>query len=98
MGNQRAEAIVVETSGSATGWRIEPGSAGPLAYVSRESTLSIFTADCTLLVQEDLSVYALHPVFWIDAAGGLHYQLPFLGGDYVPTGISDVTPCSRPAQ
>ena len=50
--------------------------------------------DCSLLSQDELSVYALEPVFSIDAAGALTYQLPFLGGDYVPIGITDITPCS----
>jgi hypothetical protein len=93
--NQRSEPIIVETSTSTFGWKLEADESGPDLEMARAQVLYLYDAECRLLASEDLSVYALDPTFTIDDTGVLDYQVPYLGGDPgPPDDLEQVTRCA----
>jgi hypothetical protein len=62
--------------------------------MTRAQMLYVYDTDCRLLASEDLSVYALDPIFTIDDSGTLDYQIPYLGGDPGPPDAKQMQRCS----
>jgi hypothetical protein len=92
--NEMAGVIVVQADDPPIAWRLAPGEVGPMAYVSNTATISVFASDCTLLGREDLSEYALEPVFTVHADGSITYQVSLGAAANGPTSRTEAPPCS----